>query len=401
MAEDWRAVNRALWDERVPIHVDSGFYDATGFLAGASTLRAFEIDELGDVDGRTLVHAAVPFRARHAVVGAPRRARDRARLLRGRRSGPRRAGWPPPRSSTPTSWEADVYAAAEALGGRRFDAVYTGLGALNWLPDVERWARVMASLVAPGGRLYLAEFHPFPEVFADDDLTVAHPYFDAGPHVGEEAGSYANPDAATAHNRYVVFQHTLGSVVSAIAAAGLRIEFLHEHDHTLFARWPFLEPQADTHLPAARGHAGAAADVLAARARALARARRGSVRGAPMLTIQPMPNRSTHMPNSSPHICFSSGTATCRLGQLGPVAAQLVGVVAAEADGDVVAGVVVHPGGVSAPINVKPLSVSSIPCMILSAFGVPRPYSPNVFRSACRRTRSCRTPSPGGRCRGS
>jgi len=53
------------------------------------------------------------------------------------------------------------------------------------------------------------------------------------------------PDAATAHNRYVVFQHTLGSVVSAIAAAGLRIEFLHEHDHTLFARWPFLEPHAD------------------------------------------------------------------------------------------------------------------------------------------------------------
>jgi len=141
--------------------------------------------------------------------------------------------------------EADVYDAAEALGGRRFDVVYTGLGALNWLPDVERWARVMASLVAPGGRLYLAEFHPFPEVFADDDLTVAHPYFDAGPHVGEEAGSYADPGAATAHNRYVVFQHTLGSVVSAIAAAGLRIEFLHEHDHTLFARWPFLEPHAD------------------------------------------------------------------------------------------------------------------------------------------------------------
>ena len=243
VAEDWRAVNRALWDERVPIHVDSGFYDVARFLAGASTLRAFEIDELGDVDGRTLVHPQC-----HFGLDTLSWARRGARATGLDFSGPAVAGARRLAAATQLDAnfvEADVYDAAEALGGRRFDVVYTGLGALNWLPDVERWARVMATLVAPGGRLYLAEFHPFPEVFADDDLTVAHPYFDAGPHVGEEAGSYANPDAVTAHNRYVVFQHTLGSVVSAIAAAGLRIEFLHEHDHTLFARWPFLEPQAD------------------------------------------------------------------------------------------------------------------------------------------------------------
>jgi phthiocerol/phenolphthiocerol synthesis type-I polyketide synthase E len=241
--EDWRAVNRALWDERVPIHLDSAFYDVAGFLAGGSTLRAFELDELRDVAGLTLVHPQCHFgldtlswarRGAHvtgldfsgAAVAAARRLAAEAKL-------------------DAEFVEADVYAAPEALGGRRFDVVYTGLGALNWLPDVERWAGVMASLVAPGGRLYLAEFHPFPEVFADDELRVAHPYFDPAPYRGEEAGTYANPDAATVHNRYVVFQHTLGSVVSAIAAAGLRIEFLHEHDHTLFARWPFLQPHPD------------------------------------------------------------------------------------------------------------------------------------------------------------
>ena len=92
-------------------------------------------------------------------MGAAGRARDRPRLLRpGGRGGPALAA----RCELEAEFvEANVYDAAEALGGRRFDIVYTGLGALNWLPDIERWARVMASLVAPGGCLYLAEFHPF------------------------------------------------------------------------------------------------------------------------------------------------------------------------------------------------------------------------------------------------
>ena len=81
----------------------------------------------------------------------------------------RRAASSRPSSSRPTSTTP-----SEALGGRRFDIVYTGLGALNWLPDIERWASVMASLVAPGGCLYLAEFHPFTHVFGDDDLSVEY-----------------------------------------------------------------------------------------------------------------------------------------------------------------------------------------------------------------------------------
>jgi 2-polyprenyl-3-methyl-5-hydroxy-6-metoxy-1,4-benzoquinol methylase len=87
--------------------------------------------------------------------------------------------------------EANVYDAVEALGGRRFDIVYTGLGALNWLPDIERWARTMVELMASGGRFYLAEL--------------------------------------------------------ALAAAGLRIEWLHEHDYTVDPRWPFLCVDADRH----------------------------------------------------------------------------------------------------------------------------------------------------------
>jgi SAM-dependent methyltransferase len=241
--EEWLALNRALWDERVPIHVASAFYDVDGFLAGESTLRSFELEELGNVDGLSLVHAQCHFGldtlswarrgARVTGLDFSEPAINAARKL-----------------AADAGIEAefvvsDVYKARETLGGRRFDVVYTGLGALNWLPDVEEWARVMAALVTPGGRFYLAEFHPFSGVFADEDLTVAYPYFHTEPIEWDEPGTYADPAAETVHNRTMEWNHGLGAVVSALIGAGLQIEFLHEHDHTLFARWPFLERAPD------------------------------------------------------------------------------------------------------------------------------------------------------------
>ncbi|WP_051054140.1 class I SAM-dependent methyltransferase [Frankia sp. QA3] len=136
---------------------------------------------------------------------------------------------------------ADVYDAAQALDGETFDVVYTGSGALPWLPDLRRWARVVERLLAPGGFLHLAESHPFAHTLDEAaGTTVASDYFDEGPHVSTEAGSYADRLAATTQNTTVQYEHRLGSVISAIAGAGLRIEFLHEHDLALFAQFDAL-----------------------------------------------------------------------------------------------------------------------------------------------------------------
>ena len=118
--------------------------------------------------------------------------------------------------------------------------VYTGLGAIGWLPDIRRWAAVAAALVEPGGVLYLSEFHPFSWIFADENLSIEHDYFHHRLEF-EDAGSYADEQAATMNNRTEEWHHTLGDVVSAVIDAGLTIELLHEHDYTLFQRWPFLE----------------------------------------------------------------------------------------------------------------------------------------------------------------
>jgi SAM-dependent methyltransferase len=159
-AEDWLELNRSNWDARVPVHTASRFYDLPGFVAGRDELRPFELEEVGDVTGRQLLHLQCHLGldtlswARHgaAVTGldfsgpALATARELAERI-----GARDARFV----------ESDVYRAPEALDGRTFDIVYTGLGALCWLPDIDRWARTAASLVAPGGFLYLAEFHPF------------------------------------------------------------------------------------------------------------------------------------------------------------------------------------------------------------------------------------------------
>jgi SAM-dependent methyltransferase len=237
--EDYQSVNRALWDERVPIHAASEFYDVPGFLDGGDTLRDFERAEVGDVTGRRLVHLQCHFGldtlswARHgaAVTGLDfsEPAIETARGLAARCGIDARFV------------AADVYDAQAALG-ETYDIVYTGLGALNWLPDVERWARVAAGLVRPGGFVYLAEFHPAGDMLDDEEgRSVAYDYFDRGPQYWDEPGTYTDATVEIENTRSVEFAHGLGDVVSALAAEGLRVEFLHEHDYTLFQRFAALE----------------------------------------------------------------------------------------------------------------------------------------------------------------
>ncbi|QBI52708.1 class I SAM-dependent methyltransferase [Streptomonospora litoralis] len=233
--------NRRLWDERVPINAASEFYDLTGFRSGRDDLDSFQLDELGDVDGLDLAHlqchigldtmawarrgarvAGLDFSApaveTAAALAAEAGLEGRARFI-----------------------AADVYDAVEELGARAFDVVYTGNGALMWLPDISRWARTVAGLLRPGGRLYLAEFHPLTDVLDDEDgATVVRDYFSRGARTYYSPGSYADWSAETVHNNATEWHHTLGDVVSAVAGAGLRVQFVREHETIPFQRYAAL-----------------------------------------------------------------------------------------------------------------------------------------------------------------
>jgi SAM-dependent methyltransferase len=149
---------------------------------------------------------------------------------------------------------ADVYDAVEAVPDPAYDIVYTGVGALCWLPDIRRWAETAASLVAPGGFLYLAEFHPFTDVLDDETGSrIVRDYFDRDAQVYDIPGTYGSDSTDTVNNRSVEWQHPVGEVVTALAAAGLRIEFLHEHDVSLFRRFETFEAQGGYYgFPAGR-----------------------------------------------------------------------------------------------------------------------------------------------------
>lgn len=236
---DWRRVNHAWWDERAALHRGSEFYaDATG-------LEDFEWAELPPVDGLALIHPqchigtdTVSLAARGArVVGLDFSAES----IAGARDLSARAGL-----GDRTEWVlGDVYDAVERVAGRTFDGVYTGKGALCWLPDVGRWATVMWNLVRPGGFLYLSEFHPVQDIMADDDTVPERSYFGSTGDVFVDPGSYAVPEADTVHDTLVDFVHPVASVVQALLDQGFVLGMLHEHPTTVFERWPWLETDGD------------------------------------------------------------------------------------------------------------------------------------------------------------
>jgi SAM-dependent methyltransferase len=248
-----REANRRMWDARVPVHVPSRFYDVDGFLAGRSPLRTFEREELGDVRGLDLVHlqchfgldtlSLVRLGARAVGLDFSEPAIDAARKI-----------------AVDAGLDAefvcaDVYDAVDALGGRDFDVVYTGLGVLGWIPDLPSWAEVVDRLLRPGGTFYLAEFHPLHQMTADDDLTLTYGYFGGAEGLRwDDDITYTDGSSLGANYESWEWTHPVSAVVTALLDRGLVLESFHEHDFTLFPRWPFLERHDDGtwHMPADR-----------------------------------------------------------------------------------------------------------------------------------------------------
>ena len=238
---EWIESNRKWWDERVPSHAASDFYDLESFREGRVDLRPFELDELGvDPAGLDLLHLqchlgtdTLSWARRGArVVGldfsAP--AVESARTLAGETGLADRAEFV----------QSDVYDAVGALQGRVFDVVYTGIGALSWLPDIERWADVAVALVKPGGVLYVVEIHPFLWPWDDtDEPELAFSYF-GDVETDDATGSYVDRTLDTTHNR--VFEHNwgIGPVITAVVRAGLTVELVGEHDIGMEQKWPFM-----------------------------------------------------------------------------------------------------------------------------------------------------------------
>ena len=243
--DPYRAANRARWDEAVAVHAASEFYGVDRFLRGESTLLQLDLDEVGDVRGKSLLHLQCHFgldtlswaRRGADVVGvdfAPsavataRELADRAGLKA-------------------EFVESELYAAPDVLADRlgSFDIVYVNLGALCWLPDIAAWAEVCAGFIRQGGMLYVRDVHPVAQSLDDEsasgDLRLIYPYFESTQPqhwTGDE--DYADPAASLEHRDSFEWNHGLGEIVSAVIAAGCHVEFLHEQDWTVYRALSWL-----------------------------------------------------------------------------------------------------------------------------------------------------------------
>lgn len=248
---DYREVNRANWDDRVPVHVASPDYKLQRFIedpAYLSDVVKFDLPLLGDVAGLRAVHLQCHIgtdTVSLARLGASMTGLDfSGRAVEAAREFAAAAG------ADVEFVESDVYAAAEVLGSGGFDLVYTGVGALTWLPDTREWARVVAELLRPGGRLFIRDGHPMLwslEDGRDDDLLVIkYQYFEtAGPLVTDFPDTYVATDAVIEHGVTHSWNHGIGEIVTALLDAGLTLTGLTEHETVPWEALPGLMVKVD------------------------------------------------------------------------------------------------------------------------------------------------------------
>lgn len=242
MTEDYRAINLANWNSRVAFH-ERG-YGLDRYRADPEHLSdvvRFDLPRLGDVTDLDVVHLQC-----HIGTDTLSLARCGARMTGLDFSAPalevaRRLA--ADCGADVEYVEAELYGAVEALGRERFDLVYTGIGALNWLPDIRRWARVVSALLRPGGRLFVREAHPMlgtlAQPRADGLVVVEYPYFEtaAGTRV-VDTKTYVDHEGELASPAAVEFNHGLGEILTALSDAGLALAAFDEHDSV---PWDFLQ----------------------------------------------------------------------------------------------------------------------------------------------------------------
>jgi SAM-dependent methyltransferase len=232
---DYLDINRASWDERAPAHAASPDYGIERFVSDPTFLSdvvRFDLPLIGDVAGLRGVHLQCHIGTDTlsiARLGAHMTGLDfsGAAIAEARRLAQRT-------NTTIEFVESNVYDALDVLEPEDFDLVFTGIGALCWLPDVARWAGVVSALLRPGGRLFIREGHPMLWALDEsrtEDLVVGYPYFERPePIIDDDDGTYVQTDVTFTKNLAHSWNHGLGEIVTALLDRGLRLTGLVEHD---------------------------------------------------------------------------------------------------------------------------------------------------------------------------
>jgi SAM-dependent methyltransferase len=248
---EWRRLNRANWDERAGVHLGPRGYDLSALRAGRGRLRIVE-DELGPVAGLRILHLQC-----HIGTDSLALAQRGAEVVGLDFSPAAIAAGCGLAAELNLAHQvrfvtADVYDALTAIPeSGAFDCVFVTWGTICWLPDIRAWAEVVAQFLKPGGFVYFAEGHPAALVFDDSTATPGGwpgffmPYLGRTPLIESDPHDYADPDARLANSTTHQWLHPLSDVITALLHAGLRLDWLHEHDRVPWRMFECLAQDGD------------------------------------------------------------------------------------------------------------------------------------------------------------
>ena len=237
--DDYFRVNKATWNEKVKIHAESDMYNIEAFKAGQSSLMPLELNALGDVKGKSLLHLQCHF------------GQD---TLSWSRLGARCIGVDISDEGIKLAQKLNQELELDAQFiccnvldvanhvSETFDIVFTSYGVIGWLPDLKPWGRLIAERLNKGGAFYMAEFHPIVWMFdyLDGKPVMKYGYMQDDVIYEEYEGTYANQSSKMTSKEYG-WNHGLGEVVSALTEAGLHIDYLKEHDESPYDVLPDLK----------------------------------------------------------------------------------------------------------------------------------------------------------------
>lgn len=231
--------NKATWNEKTKIHVESGMYDHEAFKNGASSLMPYELKALGDVKGKSLLHLQCHFgqdTLSWSRLGANCVGVDISD------EGIRFAQ----KLNEELELDAD-FVCCNVLETSKyvtdtFDIVFTSYGVIGWLPNLEPWGQMIADRLNKGGVFYMAEFHPIVWMFdyLEGKPIMKYGYMQDEVIYEEYEGTYANTDSKMISKEYG-WNHGLSEVINALTKAGLRIDYLNEYDESPYNVLPDLE----------------------------------------------------------------------------------------------------------------------------------------------------------------
>ncbi|QNL52417.1 class I SAM-dependent methyltransferase [Olivibacter sp. SDN3] len=240
--QNYIATNRQSWNKRTEVHLKSKFYDVKGFIAGKTSLNAIELDLLGDIEGKSILHLQCHFgqdsislsRLGATVIGVDLsdKAIEQAEQIA---------------KATKANVSficCDIYGLPKYLD-QQFDLVFTSYGTISWLPDLNQWAKIISRFLKPNGRFIFVEFHPVIWMFDEGLEKIDYSYFNSGAIIETESGTYADR-TADIHYENIMWNHGLGEVTTSLIKNELEINSLEEYDYSpynIFNKSVEVEPK--------------------------------------------------------------------------------------------------------------------------------------------------------------